>query len=103
MSCESQSLFIKDPDAKLDYSVNWAEYLQTGETIDETSSTWEVVGANATDLSLSRQQLVGAVASVVVSGGVAGQTYQLKNKVTILPNNVDDVRRLLIVCKNRIE
>jgi len=32
-----------DPDARLDYRINWADWLATGEAI--VSSTWEVTGA----------------------------------------------------------
>lgn len=32
----------KDPDEKLDYTVDWSRYLAAGETIDSAGSTWRI-------------------------------------------------------------
>ena len=32
----------KDPDEKLDYTVDWSRFLATGETIDSNGSTWKI-------------------------------------------------------------
>lgn len=32
----------KDPDEKLDYTVDWSRFLATGETIDSSGSTWKI-------------------------------------------------------------
>ena len=63
--------WTKDPDAVLDYSVDWGTWLQTGDKID--SATWTV----PTGIVLDSQEESTTRAVAWVSGGTAGVNYTL--------------------------
>lgn len=79
-------LYIKDPGAVLDYSINWgAGYLQGSETL--SSSIWTIFPADMTQSSASS---TASTATVTVSGGTAGQIYQLTNRITTSQGRTDE-------------
>lgn len=43
----------KDPDEKLDYTVDWSRYLSDGDTIDSAGCTWRVQNSNGLYLEFS--------------------------------------------------
>ena len=78
----------KDPDADLDYGFKWHKWLQTGETI--TTSVWDISpsGSLATDAnSISTD---GDITTIWLQGGVAGQNYVVRNRVTTSLTRIDD-------------
>lgn len=90
------SRFVKDPDATLDYTVNWASedgtndgsssdtgWLQ-GDTI--TASTW-TVPAGLTRVSDSNTD---TTATIFISGGTAGKRYRLTNKITTVGGRIEE-------------
>jgi hypothetical protein len=88
--------FTKDPDAKLDYGVDWSNWLQDGETI--TSSDWAVErrdGAPVEPDGLSVLQnpspsTDGEQTTVWVEGGQVGVTYELINSIDTDGQREDD-------------
>lgn len=77
---------VKDPGAILDYAINWAGgYLQSGETI--ASSIWTIFPAGMTQNSATG---AAGVESITVSGGAAGQIYQLTNRITTSQGRTDE-------------
>ena len=67
--------FRKDPDSVLDYGIDWSTWLASGETI--STSTW-TVPTGITEDSDSK----GDTSTLVwLSGGTAGETYMLANKI----------------------
>lgn len=77
---------IKDPEAILDYSINWnAGYLQAGEIIG--GSSWTISPAGMTQTSAGN---TASVATITVSGGTAGQIYQLTNHITTSQGRTDE-------------
>ena len=68
--------FIKDPQSKLDYSVDWSDWLASGEEI--ATSTWQSLDG----LVIETSGFTGTFAVVWVSGGTAGTTYRLTNTMT---------------------
>lgn len=85
--------FTKDPQATLDYTVDWSAWLGT-DTI--ATSTW-VLDAGITQANAS---LSGAQATVWVSGGVAGHMYSVTNRITTAAGRTDD-RSILIRVADR--
>lgn len=80
--------FTKDPDAKLPYTFNWADWLGD-DTI--TSSTWSVpVGINK-----DSDTKTPLTTTVRLSGGTIGQTYEVTNHIVTAGGSEDD-RTLLI-------
>lgn len=85
--------FEKDPDATLDYAKDWALWLGTDTIV---SSAWSI----PSPMSLVSQSNTSTVATVWVSGGVAGVYYTLRNRITTAGGRTDD-RSIVLWCHNR--
>lgn len=88
--------FEKDPQAVLDYSVDWTSFLETAETI--FSSQWIV----PTGITLAESGHTTKVATAWLSGGTLGQSYELVNRVTTnnTPARVDE-RTIIVTIVNK--
>jgi hypothetical protein len=76
MSCEPLSWECsKDPDEVLDYQIEWADWLD-GDTI--STSTWTVPAG----ITKSNEAKSDTAAQVWLSGGTAGETYAVHNRIT---------------------
>ena len=78
--------YVKDPDAILDYSVDWSAWLGT-DTI--ATSTWTLttgisqpVGKPATNTTTTT--------TVWLSGGKVGETYVVRNEIVTAAGRTDD-------------
>lgn len=99
------AIFDHDPDANLDYGLDWAgtpaegvPWLSEGETI--TASTWSVTSGPVDELTLTNSTNDTTTTTIWVSGGVAGRVYQITNHVTSSAGREDD-RSHTLVCKDR--
>ncbi len=88
-------MFLKDPGARLDYRLDWAERLPAGVSI--VSSSWSTSPAG---LELSQDSLVGSVAVVWVAGGAPGHRYRMVNHVQ-LSDGASDERTILLRVEDR--
>lgn len=70
------TIFKKDPDEKLDFVIDWSEWLATGETI--STSVWTV----ATGITEESDSNTTTTATLWLSGGTAGTDYTAANKIT---------------------
>ena len=87
------TLLLKDPEAALDYAVDWgAEYL-TDETL--LQSSWEVIPQEAGGVSVVTSSFDQKIAAVTAAGGVAGHLYQLSNHV-VLSSGLTDSRSIVL-------
>lgn len=88
--------FEKDPQAVLDYSVDWTDFLETNETI--FSSQW----FNPEGITVDSNGHTDKVATVWLSGGTLGQSYELVNRITTdnNPARVDE-RTIIISIVNK--
>lgn len=77
----------KDPNDAVDYRVDWSSWLRDGEVI-VTSSWLSPVPAG---LTIDSETNTNTAAIVWVSGGIAGQSYSLTNRITT--NNVPSRQR----------
>lgn len=75
--------FTKDPDANLDYQVDWSSWLGL-DTIQ--ASVW-VVPAGLTNTAETNTT---TTATVWLSGGKKGVTYTVVNRITTAAGRVDD-------------
>jgi len=75
-----------DPQAKLDYAVDWSAWLQSGETISE--STW-TVPAGLTEVTPTPTP-TGSVATIWLAGGTVGQNYMVTNHIKTSMDREDD-------------
>jgi len=91
------NIYVHDPQAKLDYTVDWSDWLPDGDTI--ASSTW----LKSSDvLVLSAESATDATATVWVemSNGVRGQRYSITNRIVTADGRQDD-RTMILLCEPR--
>jgi hypothetical protein len=79
----SLNYFVKDPDAILDYTVDWLNWL-CSDTI--VTGTW-VVPAGITRISNS---ITTTTCSIWLSGGTNGMSYNLTNRIITTGGRNDD-------------
>lgn len=92
------TLLLKDPEATLDYCVDWgAEYL-AGDVLSE--SGWTISPAEAGGLSIVTNRFDLLVSSVQVGGGVAGHIYRLTNHV-VTAEGREDSRSIMLRVEKR--
>jgi hypothetical protein len=83
--------YLKDPDAVLDYAIDWSVgYLMSTEQI--TVSSWFILPQGAVnDLAIDTMPpVVSGVVTVFVRGGIAGKSYQLTNRITTDQGRIDE-------------
>lgn len=83
----------KDPDAVLDYSVDWSAWLDT-DTI--ATSAWTA----ATGITVDSDTNSTTIATVWLSGGTAGRNYAVTNRITTAAGRTDD-RTIIIKVRER--
>lgn len=76
-------LYIKAPDANLDYPIDWSEYLGA-DTI--ASSTWEAPA----DLTISGESHTNTSATCFIAGGELGQEYEVINHIVTSGDREDE-------------
>lgn len=81
---EMLHIFRKDPDAKLDYAIDWSEWLASGETI--SASAWTI----PTGLTNESETFDDDSTKVWLSGGTDGETYTVANKITSSEGRIDE-------------
>jgi len=91
MAAENQ--FTKDPDAILDYQIDWSAWLGT-DTIN--TSTW-IMPTGITKVSDNKTT---TTATVWLSGGTSGTLYRVTNRILTVGNRTDD-RSLEIFVEQR--
>lgn len=84
--------FFKDPNAVLDYTIDWSTWLGS-DTI--SSSDW-VVDSGITENSASNTT---TAATIWLSGGTAGTAYAVTNRIVTAGGRTED-RTLTIVVTN---
>lgn len=82
------TLLLKDPDAILDYAIDWgAEYLG-GDVIAQ--SEWSVIPDEAGGVTIEGSDFDAAVSTVKAGGGAPGRIYKLVNRVVLDSGRIDD-------------
>jgi hypothetical protein len=84
--------YKKKPNAKLDYGFDWSEWLETGDTL--ATAVWTV----PTGLVNEAEDLNDTIAAVWLSGGTAGESYEVVCLVTTTEGRIDE-RSFVIVCE----
>lgn len=81
------TLLLKDPDAVLDYSIDWgAEYL--GEDL-LAESNWSVVPDETGGVTIAGSDFDAVTSTVKAGGGEPGCIYRLVNDVVLASGRVD--------------
>lgn len=79
--------FIQDPDAKLDYSLDWSEWLTDGDSVQ--TSSWEVSPEGPT-LSDNSVNDAGTITTIWFAGGTVNSRYVLTNHIVTVDGREDD-------------
>lgn len=77
--------FVKDPQATLDYSIDWGPWL-VADTI--TASTW--VADSGITIVPASETFDDTTTRLFLSGGTAGQNYVLTNTITTTGSRIDE-------------
>lgn len=75
--------FLKDPDAVLDYMVDWSDWLDS-DTI--STSTWTVT----TGITEDSDTKSDTTTTIWLSGGTVGTEYELVNRIVTAGGREDD-------------
>lgn len=78
--------FVKDPDATLDYTIDWARWMDTSDFI--SSSTW--IAESGITIVPASESFTNTTTTVFISGGSPGQTYKITNRITTNGNRIDE-------------
>ena len=74
------SSFVKDPDAILDYSVDWAQWLAASPVDTIQTSSFAVIDGGT--LSVQTDTTSTTRATVWLQGGTVGESYRVTNTIT---------------------
>lgn len=90
----------KDPEATLDYSIDWTNWMPTSDTI--STSTWAVTSpaGDSDPITVSSDSETSYVATAVLTGGTSGNSYTITNTIAT-NNNITDRRNFRIFVKAR--
>lgn len=75
--------YIKDPEALLDYTIDWSSFLGV-DTI--AASSWDI----SEDLTNENETFADDATTIWLSGGDVGEIYQIINHITTAANREDD-------------
>lgn len=78
---------LKDPDATLDYAVDWGTEYLAGDVLQ--SSGWSVSPVEPGGAAVVSSQADELIATVAVSGGLVGHLYRLINQVVTASGRAD--------------
>lgn len=83
----------KDPGARLVYSMDWSEWLPTGDTLATATYAISTISGDATPIVKHSQGVsAGTVSYVELSGGTAKEIYTVTATVTTVDGNTDKRR-----------
>ena len=85
----------KDPDEKLDYTVDWSRYLAEGETIDSAGSLWKIQKADGSYVEFAPDKTFEGDA-------VINKDASTLNGLTMLSESYDDPKKVVIVLSKGI-
>ena len=81
------SYYLKDPDSRVDYSVDWSGYLD-GQTLAD--SAWSVTPDEPEGIAVAEASFDLHRAAVRLTGGIVGRVYTVANRVTLSDGSVDE-------------
>lgn len=84
MSATPVKVWTKDPDAELDYTLDWSQWLDS-DTL--SSASW---ATTPTGLSITNTTTTTTLAAVWLSGGSHGSDYDVRCRVVTAGGRTDD-------------
>ena len=88
--------FTKDPQAKLDYSIDWSAWLVSGDPI--ASVSWAATGVTVSVSPAPSRS--GGVTTVWLEGGTAGDDARVACTITTTSGRIDE-RTIMLRLRDR--
>lgn len=82
------TLMIKDPEARIDVSVDWGARYLDGQSV--TASNWTVEPAEADSIAIAAHSFDLTRAAATLTGGQAGASYRVTNRATLSDGQIDE-------------
>ena len=94
------AIIDKDTEATLDYSINWTNWMPSGDSI--STSTWTVTSpsGDSDPITVSSDSETSYIATAVLTGGTAGNLYTITNTI-VTTNSITDRRHFRVSVKAR--
>lgn len=86
--------FTKDPNARLDYTIDWAAWLNP---VSDTISN-AVVPSPPSGITVENTTWTNTQTTTWITGGTAGTSYDITVRITTVGGRTDD-RTITIACK----
>lgn len=88
---DAKGLYIeKDPFATLDYTLDFTDWMPAGYVIASLTVTTTNVNGDSTSLVVSSSTHTNYLASAILSGGEAGNVYNVEYRITISQDSTAD-------------
>jgi hypothetical protein len=91
------SFYLKDPQSRVDYAIDWAAYLD-GQTI--VASLWSVAPVELGGIEVDEDSFAPDRTAARLTGGVVGNCYSVSNQVT-LSDGTSDARSIALRVEDR--
>lgn len=85
----------KDPFAVLDFSLDFTNWMPAGDTLSTITVTAETISGDAAPLVIDSTNKTSYVATANISGGTAGNIYNVEYKI-VTNNSLKDSRNIRI-------
>jgi len=85
----------KDPYAVLDYTLDWTNWMPSGETIQTMTVTAETISGDASPLTIDSTSNTDYLATAFISAGTAGNVYNVEYRI-VTDNSKQDSRNIRI-------
>lgn len=92
------TFLLKDPDATLDYAIDWGSQYLSGDALFE--SAWQVSPVEPGGVAIAGSEFDLTTARVQAGGGIAGRIYTLTNMV-VLASGLRDARSITLRVEKR--
>jgi len=87
---DNEGSFIeKDPGAKLNYTIDWTDWMPESDTISTSTFTLQTISGDAAPLVNHTSSINVYKTSVTISGGTAGKIYRVTNTITLGSGLID--------------
>ena len=90
----------KDPQAELTYSMEWVDWLPSGDSLATASYSAQVRANDPAPLVIDSDGIQGTVSYCSLSGGQVGKTYTITAEITTA-NGLLDRRSFRVKVENR--
>lgn len=82
------TLMIKDPEARIDVSVDWGARYLDGQVL--SASSWSVAPAEPGGIAIAAHSFAPLSATATLTGGAVGASYRVTNRAVLSDGQIDE-------------